>query len=70
MPRLLRMPGISADAEEVVFLEWCSTVGSTVAAGAAIATVETEKANVDIEAEEEAVPVSYTHLTLPTTPYV
>ncbi|NDH15155.1 MAG: 2-oxo acid dehydrogenase subunit E2 [Actinobacteria bacterium] len=55
MPRLLRMPGISADAEEVVFLEWCSTVGSTVAAGAAIATVETEKANVDIEAEEEAV---------------
>jgi pyruvate dehydrogenase E2 component (dihydrolipoamide acetyltransferase) len=49
------MPGISADAEEVVFLEWCSTVGSTVAAGAAIATVETEKANVDIEAEEEAV---------------
>ena len=36
MPRLLRMPGISADAEEVVFLEWCSTVGSTVAAGAAI----------------------------------
>ncbi|MEK9898446.1 MAG: E3 binding domain-containing protein, partial [Actinomycetota bacterium] len=55
MPRLLRMPGISADAEEVVFLEWCSAVGSTVAAGAAIATVETEKANVDIEAEEEAV---------------
>ncbi|NKB92698.1 MAG: 2-oxo acid dehydrogenase subunit E2 [Candidatus Nanopelagicales bacterium] len=55
MPRLLRMPGISADTEEVVFLEWCSTVGSTVAAGAAIATVETEKANVDIEAEEEAV---------------
>ena len=55
MPRLLRMPGISADAEEVVFLEWCSAVGSTVAAGVAIATVETEKANVDIEAEEEAV---------------
>ena len=55
MPRLLRMPGISADAEEVVFLEWCSSVGSTVAAGAAIATVETEKANVDIEAEEEVV---------------
>ena len=37
MPRLLRMPGISADAEEVDFLEWCSTVGSTLAAGAAIA---------------------------------
>lgn len=55
MARLLRMPGISADAEEVVFLEWCSSPGSTVAAGDAIATVETEKANVDIEADDAAI---------------
>lgn len=55
MARLLRMPGISADAEEVVFLEWCSALGSTVKAGAPIATVETEKANVDIEADDEAI---------------
>lgn len=55
MARLLRMPGISADAEEVVFLEWCSAPGSTVAAGDAIATVETEKANVDIEADDAAI---------------
>lgn len=55
MARLLRMPGISADAEEVVFLEWCTSPGSTVSAGEAIATVETEKANVDIEADGEAI---------------
>lgn len=55
MARLLRMPGISADAEEVVFLEWCTSVGNTVAVGDAIATVETEKANVDIEADDTAV---------------
>lgn len=55
MARLLRMPGISADAEEVVFLEWCATLGSTLTAGDAIATVETEKANVDIEADSEAI---------------
>lgn len=55
MARVLRMPGISADAEEVVFLEWCATPGSQVAVGDAIATVETEKANVDIESDQEAV---------------
>ena len=55
MARLLRMPGISADAEEVVFLEWCAAPGSKVAVGDAIATVETEKANVDIEADDDAV---------------
>ena len=42
------MPGISADAEEVVFLEWSVKQGSQIVTGEAIATVETEKANVDI----------------------
>lgn len=55
MARLLRMPGISADAEEVVFLEWCAKPGSEIRTGDAIATVETEKANVDIEADQDAV---------------
>jgi pyruvate dehydrogenase E2 component (dihydrolipoamide acetyltransferase) len=55
MARVLRMPGISADAEEVVFLEWCTSPGSRVAVGDAIATVETEKANVDIESDQDAV---------------
>jgi pyruvate dehydrogenase E2 component (dihydrolipoamide acetyltransferase) len=55
MARLLRMPGISADAEEVVFLEWCTAQGSRITAGDPIATVETEKANVDIEADQDGV---------------
>ncbi|MEY2989847.1 MAG: hypothetical protein RLZZ163_763 [Actinomycetota bacterium] len=55
MARVLRMPGISADAEEVVFLEWCASPGNRVSVGDAIATVETEKANVDIESDQDAV---------------
>ncbi len=55
MAKLLRMPGISADAEEVVFLEWCVNPGSSIKNGDAIAIVETEKANVDIVADQDAV---------------
>jgi len=55
MAKLLRMPGISADAEEVVFLEWSVKQGSQIVTGEAIATVETEKANVDIIADQNAV---------------
>jgi pyruvate dehydrogenase E2 component (dihydrolipoamide acetyltransferase) len=55
MAKLLRMPGISADAEEVVFLEWLVKQGSQIVTGDAIATVETEKANVDIIADQDAV---------------
>lgn len=55
MAHLLRMPGISADAEEVVFLEWCRDTGSSIKAGEPIATVETEKANVDIESDQDGV---------------
>lgn len=55
MAKLLRMPGISADAEEVVFLEWSVKPGSQIAVGDAIATVETEKANVDIIADQNAI---------------
>lgn len=55
MAYLLRMPGISADAEEVVFLEWCVSPGSKVVTGDSIATVETEKANVDIVSDQTAI---------------
>ena len=55
MAKLLRMPGISADAEEVVFLEWCVAPGSKIQNGDAIAIVETEKANVDIVADQDAI---------------
>jgi pyruvate dehydrogenase E2 component (dihydrolipoamide acetyltransferase) len=55
MAHLIRMPGISADAEEVVFLEWNVETGSSIKIGDLIATVETEKANVDIESDYEGV---------------
>jgi len=55
MAKLLRMPGISADAEEVVFLEWSVKPGNKIQNGEAIALVETEKANVDIVADQDAI---------------
>lgn len=55
MAHLLRMPGISADAEEVVFLEWCITPGNKIENGDSIAIVETEKANVDIVSDQVAI---------------
>lgn len=55
MAHLLRMPGISADAEEVVFLEWCITPGNKIENGDSIAIVETEKANVDIVSDQIAI---------------
>ncbi len=55
MAHLLRMPGISADAEEVVFLEWCLTPGSKIENGDSIAVVETSKANVDIVSDQDAI---------------
>jgi pyruvate dehydrogenase E2 component (dihydrolipoamide acetyltransferase) len=55
MPSILRMPGISADAEEAVLLEWLIAEGSEIHVGDELATVETEKANVEIEADENAI---------------
>jgi pyruvate dehydrogenase E2 component (dihydrolipoamide acetyltransferase) len=49
------MPGISADAEEVVFLEWCINPGEKIKNGDSIALVETEKANVDIVSDQDAI---------------
>lgn len=55
MASILRMPGISADAEEAVLLEWSLSEGSEFHPGDLLATVETEKANVDIESDQDAV---------------
>lgn len=55
MASIVRMPGISADAEEAVLLEWTADEGATISLGDALATVETEKANVDIEADQDGV---------------
>jgi pyruvate dehydrogenase E2 component (dihydrolipoamide acetyltransferase) len=51
MARILRMPEVAANATEAVLLTWPVSEGSEFSAQGAIATVETEKAVVDIEAE-------------------
>ena len=48
MATLLRMPEISANTVEAVLSEWPLAENSEFAAGDAIATVETEKAVVDV----------------------
>ncbi|MBH0130209.1 dihydrolipoamide acetyltransferase family protein [Salinibacterium sp. NK8237] len=55
MASIFRMPGISADAEEATLLEWGIAAGATIKPGDVLATVETDKANVDIEADSDGV---------------
>jgi pyruvate dehydrogenase E2 component (dihydrolipoamide acetyltransferase) len=55
MAKLFRMPSISADTEEVVLLEWSVKPGTKVAAGDAIAVVETDKANVEITVDQTSI---------------
>ena len=52
MASIIRMPGISADAEEAVLVDWFVEEGGEVSSGSALAAVETEKATVDIEADD------------------
>jgi pyruvate dehydrogenase E2 component (dihydrolipoamide acetyltransferase) len=49
--RILRMPGVAANATEAVLAEWMVEEKGVFAAADTLATVETEKALVDIEAE-------------------
>lgn len=51
MAHVLRMPGVAANATEAVLAEWLVEESGDFAAADAIATVETEKALVDVEAE-------------------
>ncbi len=51
MARVLRMPGISADATEAVLSEWLVEDSGDFGPADPIATVETEKAAVDVEAD-------------------
>jgi pyruvate dehydrogenase E2 component (dihydrolipoamide acetyltransferase) len=55
MPTLLRMPAIAAGAETAVLSEWQVQEGVPFRKSDAIATVETDKAMVDMEAEEAGV---------------
>jgi pyruvate dehydrogenase E2 component (dihydrolipoamide acetyltransferase) len=55
MPRVLRMPEVAANATEAVLAEWLVAENADFAALDTIATVETEKALVDVEAEDAGV---------------
>jgi len=55
MPHLLRVPEISAGATEAVLATWPVAENSPYSAADVIATVETAKAVIDIEAEESGV---------------
>ncbi|MGA8210381.1 MAG: E3 binding domain-containing protein, partial [Nocardioidaceae bacterium] len=55
MATVLRMPGVSADSNEAALVEWAVSPGDAVKRGDVVATVETEKAVVDLEAEEDGV---------------
>ncbi|GAA3507928.1 pyruvate dehydrogenase E2 component (dihydrolipoamide acetyltransferase) [Streptosporangium album] len=55
MARILRMPEVAANAAEAVLQGWSVTENSPFAASDVIATIETEKAVVDVEAEADGV---------------
>jgi pyruvate dehydrogenase E2 component (dihydrolipoamide acetyltransferase) len=49
------MPGVSADSDEAALENWLVDLGATLTAGDAIASVETEKAVVDVEVDEDSI---------------
>ena len=55
MPRLLRMPEVAAGAAEAVLAEWLVAEHAEFAAADTLATVETDKAMVDVEADDAGV---------------
>jgi pyruvate dehydrogenase E2 component (dihydrolipoamide acetyltransferase) len=55
MPSVLRMPEVAANATEAVLAEWMVGESASFDAADTIATVETEKALVDVEADEAGV---------------
>jgi pyruvate dehydrogenase E2 component (dihydrolipoamide acetyltransferase) len=55
VPELLRMPEIAAAQTSAVLASWPVAVGTTFSAQDVIATVETDKAVVDVEAEADGV---------------
>lgn len=55
MASVLRMPGVSADVTEAALVDWAVQPGAHVKRGDVVASVETDKAVVELEAEEDAV---------------
>lgn len=55
MPELLRMPEVATDATEALLVSWPVPVTGQFSAHDTIATIETAKATVDVEAESDGV---------------
>jgi pyruvate dehydrogenase E2 component (dihydrolipoamide acetyltransferase) len=55
VPALLRMPEVATGATEAVLSSWTVAENAAISAKEVIATVETEKAVVDVEAEADGV---------------
>ncbi len=55
MATYFRMPGVSADSDEAVLESWTVEQGASVSSGQPIASVETEKAVVEVESEVDAI---------------
>ncbi|WP_399895331.1 dihydrolipoamide acetyltransferase family protein [Streptomyces sp. BBFR51] len=55
MAELMRVPEVAAGATDVIMGEWLVAEGAELTAGAPLAVVETDKAQVEVEAETETV---------------
>ncbi|NMR32434.1 dihydrolipoamide acetyltransferase family protein [Crystallibacter degradans] len=55
MATLLNMPAIVADATEAVLYTWFKAAGDSIRVGEPIAEIETEKATVEMEAEQDGI---------------
>lgn len=55
MATLLNMPAIVADATEAVLYTWLKEPGDTISAGEPLVEIETEKATVEVEAEQDGI---------------
>lgn len=55
MADLMRVPEVAAGATDVVLAQWLVAEGASFAAGAALAVIETDKAQVEVEADSAAV---------------
>ena len=51
MAKIVLMPAVVADAEDAVLTSWLVAAGDEVKKGAALAEIETDKANVEVEAD-------------------
>lgn len=55
MADLMRVPEVAAGATDVVLAQWLVAEGASFAAGAPLAVIETDKAQVEVEADRAAV---------------